>query len=48
MDRWIEVDFYDAGQGLYHKLGYRDVGVFENQGILDGKYVDVKIMEKLL
>ncbi|MCT1403108.1 arsinothricin resistance N-acetyltransferase ArsN1 [Paenibacillus sp. p3-SID867] len=40
--------FNQNGQGLYHKLGYRDVGVFENQGILDGKYVDVKIMEKLL
>jgi phosphinothricin acetyltransferase len=40
--------FNQNGQGLYHKLGYRDVGVFENQGILDGKYVHVKIMEKLL
>ncbi|MFB4328038.1 MULTISPECIES: arsinothricin resistance N-acetyltransferase ArsN1 family A [Paenibacillus] len=40
--------FNQNGQGLYHKLGYRDVGVFEKQGILDGKYVDVKIMEKLL
>ncbi|MEF7440702.1 arsinothricin resistance N-acetyltransferase ArsN1 family A [Paenibacillus lautus] len=40
--------FNHGGQGLYHKLGYRDVGVFEKQGILDGKYVDVKIMEKLL
>ncbi|MBT2766016.1 arsinothricin resistance N-acetyltransferase ArsN1 family A [Paenibacillus sp. ISL-20] len=40
--------FNHNGQGLYHKLGYRDVGVFEKQGILDDKYVDVKIMEKLL
>ncbi len=40
--------FNQIGQHLYHKLGYRDVGVFEKQGILDGKYVDVKIMEKLL
>ncbi|OIB00627.1 GCN5 family acetyltransferase [Paenibacillus sp. LC231] len=40
--------FNQNGQGLYHKLGYRDVGVFEKQGVLDGKYVDVKIMEKLL
>lgn len=40
--------FNHNGQGLYHKLGYRDVGVFENQGILDGKHVDVKIMEKLI
>lgn len=40
--------FNQNGQGLYHKLGYRDVGVFEKQGILDDKYVDVKIMEKLI
>ncbi|AWP25266.1 MULTISPECIES: arsinothricin resistance N-acetyltransferase ArsN1 family A [Paenibacillus] len=40
--------FNENGQRLYHKLGYRDVGVFEKQGVLDGKYVDVKIMEKLL
>lgn len=40
--------YNQSGQGLYHKLGYRDVGVFENHGILDGKFVDVKIMEKLL
>lgn len=40
--------FNQNGQGLYHKHGYRDVGVFEKQGILDGKYVDVKIMEKLI
>ena len=40
--------FNQNGQGLYHKLGYRDVGVLENQGILDGEFVDVKIMEKLL
>ncbi|REE81556.1 phosphinothricin acetyltransferase [Paenibacillus taihuensis] len=36
------------GQGLYHKSGYREVGVFQNQGILDGKYIDVMAMEKLL
>lgn len=40
--------FNQNGQALYHKLGYRDVGVFEKQGILDGKYVDVKIMEKII
>lgn len=40
--------FNQNGQGLYRKHGYRDVGVFENQGILDGEFVNVKIMEKLL
>lgn len=36
------------GQGLYHKAGYREVGTFQNQGILDGEFVDVMAMEKLL
>lgn len=36
------------GQGLYRKSGYREVGVFQNQGILDGNFVDVMAMEKLL
>jgi phosphinothricin acetyltransferase len=38
----------DAGQRLYRKAGYRDVGVFKEQGRLDGRFVDVIAMEKLL
>jgi L-amino acid N-acyltransferase YncA len=40
--------FNSLGQGLYHKMGYREVGVYKNQGKLDGKFVDVMAMEKLL
>lgn len=40
--------FNQLGQGLYKKMGFREVGVFQNQGILDGKFVDVMAMEKLL
>ncbi|MGZ9817665.1 arsinothricin resistance N-acetyltransferase ArsN1 family A [Peribacillus simplex] len=40
--------FNQMGQGLYKKRGYREVGVFKNQGILDGEFVDVMAMEKLL
>ncbi|WP_057912623.1 arsinothricin resistance N-acetyltransferase ArsN1 family A [Peribacillus muralis] len=40
--------FNQIGQGLYKKRGYREVGVFKNQGILDGEFVDVMAMEKLL
>ncbi|MBB3113070.1 phosphinothricin acetyltransferase [Paenibacillus phyllosphaerae] len=36
------------GQGLYRKQGYREVGVFQKQGILDGEFVDVMAMEKLI
>jgi len=32
---------------LYRGIGFRDVGVFLNQGILDGKFMDVLIMEML-
>lgn len=40
--------FNQLGQGLYRKNGYREVGVFKNQGKLDGRFVDVMIMEKIL
>lgn len=40
--------FNQIGQGLYKKRGYREVGVFKNQGILDGEFFDVMAMEKLL
>ncbi|WP_409300434.1 arsinothricin resistance N-acetyltransferase ArsN1 family A [Peribacillus sp. SCS-155] len=40
--------FNELGQGLYRKQGYREVGVFKNQGKLDGTFVDVMAMEKLL
>lgn len=40
--------FNQGGQGLYQKMGYRQVGVFEKQGVMDGEFIDVMIMEKLL
>jgi len=40
--------FNQLGQGLYRKAGYREVGIFEKQGLLDGNPIDVMIMEKLL
>jgi L-amino acid N-acyltransferase YncA len=40
--------FNGLGQGLYRKRGYREVGVFKDQGIVDGNFVDVMIMEKIL
>ena len=41
-------EFNDVGKRLYKKLGFREVGTYENQGILDGKFVNITIMEKLL
>ncbi|KAF6599698.1 GNAT family N-acetyltransferase, partial [Paenibacillus sp. EKM208P] len=40
--------FNEKGQRLYRKIGYREVGVFEKQGVMDGQYIDVMIMEKLI
>jgi phosphinothricin acetyltransferase len=37
-----------AGMGLYTKLGFRTVGVYREQGRLDGRWVDTIIMERLL
>src|SRR4029077_18877825 len=37
-----------SGMALYTKLGFRTVGVYKEQGRLDGRWVDTIIMEKLL
>ena len=40
--------FNEAGQKLYRSLGFREVGTYEKQGILDEQWVDITIMERLL
>ena len=40
--------FNAAGMKLYEKQGFRTVGIYKEQGMLDGKWVDTIIMEKLL
>jgi L-amino acid N-acyltransferase YncA len=40
--------FNELGQGLYRKAGFNKVGVFKNQGKLDGNFIDVMAMEKIL
>ena len=37
-----------AGMALYQALGFRTVGVYREQGRLDGRWVDVVVMERLL
>ncbi len=37
-----------AGMKLYERHGFRTVGVYQEQGLLDGRWVDVIVMEKLL
>jgi len=33
---------------LYRRQGFREVGVYREQGFLDGRWVDVALMEKIL
>lgn len=40
--------FNYAGQKLYTAVGFTKVGVYTKQGLLDGKWMDMTIMEKLL
>ncbi len=40
--------FNPGGMALYDKLGFRTVGVYKEQGRLDGAWVDTIIMERLL
>jgi L-amino acid N-acyltransferase YncA len=37
-----------SGSKLYQRCGFRVVGTYKEQGMLDGKWVDVVLMEKLL
>ena len=40
--------FNQAGVALYQRLGFRRVGVYREQGLLDGRWVDVLLMERVL
>src|SRR5215813_11376284 len=37
-----------GGMALYTKHGFRTVGIYKEQGVLDGRWVDTIVMEKLL
>jgi L-amino acid N-acyltransferase YncA len=39
--------FNPAGVTLYERLGFTTVGVYREQGVLDGKWVDVLVMERV-
>jgi phosphinothricin acetyltransferase len=40
--------FNPGGMALYEKMGFRTVGVYKEQGQLDGQWVDTIVMERLL
>jgi L-amino acid N-acyltransferase YncA len=37
-----------SGMRLYETMGFRTVGIYKEQGLLDGRWVDTIVMEKLL
>jgi L-amino acid N-acyltransferase YncA len=39
--------FNQAGMRLYAKFGFRTVGVYREQGLVDGHWVDTIVMEKV-
>ena len=40
--------FNAAGMALYERMGFTTVGVYREQGLLDDKWVDVIVMERVL
>jgi phosphinothricin acetyltransferase len=40
--------YNSAGMALYERVGFRTVGIYKEQGLLDGRWVDTIVMEKLL
>jgi L-amino acid N-acyltransferase YncA len=38
----------EAGMRLYEAVGFREVGIYREQGVLDGHWVDTIVMELLL
>jgi phosphinothricin acetyltransferase len=40
--------FTTAGVALYTRAGFRQVGIYREQGKLDGRWVDIVVMERLL
>jgi phosphinothricin acetyltransferase len=41
-------EFNTAGMRLYHRHGFQTVGTYHEQGLLDGQWIDVTVMEKIL
>ena len=40
--------FNTAGMRLYEKFGFRSVGIYREQGLVDGRWVDTIAMERIL
>jgi len=40
--------YNEAGMQVYRRAGFREVGVYREQGLQDGQWVDTIVMEKIL
>ncbi len=40
--------YNEAGLQVYRRAGFREIGTYREQGLLDGNWVDTIIMEKIL
>jgi L-amino acid N-acyltransferase YncA len=38
----------EAGMTVYRRAGFREVGIYREQGLLDGRWADTIVMEKIL
>lgn len=38
----------ERGLQLYEAMGFRRVGIYREQGVLDGRWVDVIVIEQIL
>lgn len=44
----FSLPFNKQGHRLYDSAGYRTVGVMKEQGLMDGEYIDITLMEKIV
>ncbi|HWQ30615.1 MAG TPA: arsinothricin resistance N-acetyltransferase ArsN1 family A [Negativicutes bacterium] len=42
------LSYNEHGKALYKKFGFREIGIYKEQGILDDKWIDILVMEKIL
>jgi len=40
--------FNEGGMQVYRRAGFREVGTYREQGLLDGTWIDTVVMEKIL
>ncbi len=40
--------FNPGGMALYERMGFRTIGIYKEQGQLDGQWIDTIVMERLL